>query len=167
MPVPSTSPSTTERDRMRETLREDGSMGFLSSRRLAACVTAATLLMAAPIARADLMLFPTRIVFDKNQRAAQVELINQGKAPETYRISVVNRRMTETGEIVAADAAEGGEQFADAMLRYSPRQVTIAPGSSQTVRMLLRKPDNLAPGEYRSHLQFDRIADVAAANNVE
>jgi fimbrial chaperone protein len=142
-------------------------MSFLSSRCLAGCLAAATMLMASPAVRADLMLFPTRIVFDKNQRAAQVELINQGKTPETYRISVVNRRMTEIGEITAADSPEPGDQFADAMLRYSPRQVTIAPGSSQTVRMLLRKPAELAPGEYRSHLQFDRIAEAAGSSSVE
>jgi fimbrial chaperone protein len=130
-------------------------------------LAAALLLLAAPAARADLMLFPTRIVFDKNQRAAQVELINRGRAPETYRISVVNRRMTEDGEIKTAASAEAGEQFADAMLRYSPRQVTIAPGSSQTVRMLLRKPADLASGEYRSHLQFDRVADATPESSVE
>ncbi|HEV7577325.1 MAG TPA: molecular chaperone [Caldimonas sp.] len=128
---------------------------------------AAAMLMAPLAARADLMLFPTRIVFDKNQRAAQVELINQGLTAETYRISVVNRRMTDNGEITAADTPGEGEQFADAMLRYSPRQVTIAPGSSQTVRMLLRKPADLAPGEYRSHLQFDRVADPVGNTSVE
>ena len=135
--------------------------------RLRAWLAAATLLLAAPAARADLMLFPTRIVFDKNQRAAQVELINRGRTPETYRISIVNRRMTEDGEIKSADTPEAGEQFADTMLRFSPRQVTIAPGSSQTVRMLLRKPADLATGEYRSHLQFDRVADATPDDSVE
>src|SRR5689334_12319130 len=105
-------------------------------------IGAIAVLMAAPAAHADLMLFPTRIVFEKNQRAAQLELINQGKTPETYRLSLVNRRMSETGEFAPADAPEPGERFADAMVRFSPRQVTIAPGSSQTVRMLLRKPEN-------------------------
>lgn len=139
-----------------------------SRRRLfRAWLAAATLLLAVPAARADLMLFPTRIVFDKNQRAAQVELINRGRTAETYRISLVNRRMTEDGEIKSADAAEPGEQFADTMLRFSPRQVTIAPGSSQTVRMLLRKPADLATGEYRSHLQFDRVADATPDDSVE
>jgi hypothetical protein len=135
--------------------------------RFAAPAIAAALLAVTSLARAELMLFPTRIVFDKNQRAAQVELINQGRTPETYRISIVNRRMTETGEITAADGTEGGEQFAEPMLRFSPRQVTIAPGASQTVRMLLRKPEDLAPGEYRSHLLFDRVADPVGAASVE
>lgn len=135
--------------------------------RLAGLLAAALLLAAGSAARADLMLFPTRIVFDKNQRAAQVELINQGRTPETYRISIVNRRMTETGEITSADTAQAGEQFAEAMLRFSPRQVTIAPGGSQTVRMLLRKPEALEAGEYRSHLQFDRVADPVGTSSVE
>lgn len=137
------------------------------SRRPPAWLIAATLLLTSPAARADLMLFPTRIVFDKNQRAAQIELINQGKAPETYRISLVNRRMSEHGDFTAADVAAEGEQFADSMVRFSPRQVTIAPGASQTVRMLLRKPADLAAGEYRSHLQIDRVADPAGSGSIE
>lgn len=118
-------------------------------------------------ASADLMLYPTRIVITGNQRSAQVEIINRGTTPETYRINVVNRRMTETGEIVAADTAAAGEQFADAMLVYTPRQVTLQPGQAQTVRVSVRKPAGLADGEYRSHLQFDRVADTTAANDLE
>jgi hypothetical protein len=124
------------------------------------------LLMLCRPALADLMLFPTRIVFDK-QRAAQVELMNQGSTPETYRIHLVNRRMGPAGEFIAVDTPAPGEQFADTMLRYSPRQVTIPPGSSQIVRILLRKPDDLASGEYRSHLQFDRVAEAGGASSVE
>jgi fimbrial chaperone protein len=118
-------------------------------------------------AKADLMLFPLRVVFEKDQRSAQVELVNQGKTPATYRISVVNRRMGETGEFIVITEPGPGEQFAEPMLRYSPRQVTIAPGGAQTVRILLRKPPELPAGEYRSHLQFDRVADASGSNSVE
>jgi P pilus assembly chaperone PapD len=121
----------------------------------------------APLALADLMLFPTRVEMEKNQRATQVELVNRGQATESYRISVVNRRMTVTGQIVAADNAEPDERFATDMLRYSPRQVTLKPGESQTVRISLRKPAGLANGEYRSHLQFDRLPDVEGKANLE
>ena len=125
------------------------------------------LALAAPLALADLSLYPTRIVMEKNQRAAQVELMNNGTAPETYRINLVNRRMGETGEFIAIEAPGPGDQFADPLLRYSPKQVTVQPGTSQTVRILLRKPADLATGEYRSHLQFDRVADAAGASSVE
>src|SRR5947208_14985219 len=85
-------------------------------------IGAAAMLLAAPSAWADLMLFPTRVVFEKNQRAAQLELINQGKTAETYRLSLVNRRMNETGDFAPADPPGPGEQFADEMVRFSPRQ---------------------------------------------
>jgi fimbrial chaperone protein len=139
----------------------------ISLHRAGLCLAAAVLLGASQAALADLMLFPTRIVFEKNQRAAQLELINQGKTPETYRLSMVNRRMSETGEFSPADTPVPGEQFADSMVRFSPRQVTIAPGASQTVRMLLRKPEDLATGEYRSHLQIDRVADPVGSGSIE
>lgn len=130
-------------------------------------LAALTLLVLARTALADLALYPTRIVLEKNQRAAQVELMNSGTEPETYRINLVNRRMGETGEFIAIDTPGPGEQFADPLLRYSPRQVTVQPGTSQTVRILLRKPADLAPGEYRSHLQFDRVAEAAGTSSVE
>ena len=116
---------------------------------------------------ADLMLYPTRVVMEKNQRAAQVEIVNRGTKPETYRISLVNRRMSETGEIVEVKEAQTGEQFATDMVRYSPRQVTLQPGVAQTVRINVRKPADLAAGEYRSHLQFDRVPDAAGQSDIE
>jgi P pilus assembly chaperone PapD len=117
-----------------------------------------------PPAMANLMLHPTRLVFDKNQRAGQIELINSGTESATYRIGIVNRRMNEAGEIGSIDTPLPGEQFADPMLRFSPRQVTLAPGTSQTVRVMLRKPADLAAGEYRSYLHFEKLPDSVATS---
>lgn len=117
-------------------------------------------------ALADLILAPTRIVFEKNQRAAQLDLINKGAETATYRITLVNRRMSETGEFSAIDSPMPGEQFADGLLRYSPRQVVLAPGAGQVVRIMLRKPADLRPGEYRSHLQFERLPDAKGAAGI-
>jgi P pilus assembly chaperone PapD len=130
---------------------------------------AAACLLLAPFvpAHAELMLHPTRIVFDKNARAAQIELINNGSAPASYRISLVNRRMSEAGQFEPAGQAQDDERFADEMLRYSPRQVTLQPGTAQTVRVMLRKPAELAEGEYRSHLQFDKLPEVEGAASIE
>lgn len=124
-------------------------------------------LLAQPFAAADLMLHPTRLVFEKNQRAAQLDLINNGNETATYRIHLANRRMSETGEFSGVDTPAPNEQFADGMLRYSPRQVTLAPGAAQTVRIMLRKPAGLAPGEYRSHLMFERVAEARAQTSIE
>ncbi|WP_417545412.1 molecular chaperone [Marinobacter sp.] len=125
------------------------------------------LLLPASPALAELMLYPTRIVFEGNQRAAQIELINNGSERATYRISLVNRRMSKTGKFSSIDVPQPGEQFADDLLRYSPRQITLAPGSGQTVRILVRKPANLATGEYRSHLLFSKQPDPEGQNDIE
>lgn len=118
-------------------------------------------------ALADIMLYPTRVVVERGARSAQVEIINRGEEAATYRIRVVNRRMSEIGEIVPVDTALPGEKFVDKMMRYTPRQITLQPGASQTVRISIRKPADLAPGEYRSHLQFDRIADAVGLADLE
>ena len=138
-----------------------------AARRALHLVCACLLLAPCMPVRAELMLHPTRLVFDKNTRAAQIELINTGSKPASYRISLVNRRMTEAGQFEAAETAQDGERFADAMLRYSPRQITLQPGTAQTVRVMLRKPAELAEGEYRSHLQFDKLPDAEGKASVE
>jgi hypothetical protein len=124
-------------------------------------------LLLAPPAMASLMLHPTRLVFAKNQRAGQVELINSGTESATYRVNIVNRRMNETGELAPVDTPLPGEQFADSMLHFSPRQVTLAPGASQTVRVMVRRPSELAPGEYRSHLHFEKLPEAGGTASVE
>jgi hypothetical protein len=136
------------------------------SRRLLLAAAGALLLLP-QAAFADLMLFPTRVVFEKNQRTAQVDLINNGDTPATYRISIINRRMSETGEMQAIDTPREGELFAADMVQFSPRQITLQPGTSQTVRVMVRKPATLAAGEYRSHLQFEKMADPGGATSIE
>lgn len=131
------------------------------------CALALFFLITTPSVWADLSIFPTRIVLEKNQRSAQVELMNNGTESLTYRINLVNRRMGENGELFEIDQAMEGELFADSMLRFSPRQVQILPGSSQIVRILVRKPAELRSGEYRSHLQFDRLPQASGASSIE
>lgn len=124
-------------------------------------------LLPASHAGAELMLYPTRIVFAGNQRAAQLELINNGAERATYRISLVNRRMSETGAFSEIDTPLPGEQFAEDLLRYSPRQVTLEPGAGQAVRIMVRKPANLPAGEYRSHLLFAQQPEVRSSTSIE
>ena len=116
---------------------------------------------------ADLLINPTRIVFDNNKRSAQLDLINDGTAPATYRLSIVNRRMTDSGEFQPVTTANEGEQFAGPMLVFSPRQIVLQPGAQQLVRISLRKPADLAPGEYRSHLNMEKLPDATVINSVD
>jgi P pilus assembly chaperone PapD len=109
------------------------------------------------LAAGQLMVAPTRVVFEARDRTAKVSLVNNGTETATYRLEFTRKRMTKDGNFVDVDKPVAGELFCDEMIRFSPRQVTLPPGQSQTIRLILRKPANLAAGEYRSHLLFKSI----------
>jgi len=116
----------------------------------------------------DLLVAPTRVIFEGNTRTTTVSLTNIGSAKATYRIAIVHQRMTETGAVQLLKDGEqvAGELFADSLVRFTPRQVTLEPRQGQTIRMQLRKPADLADGEYRSHLYIHALPpDRPAATN--
>jgi hypothetical protein len=102
----------------------------------------------------DLLVAPPRVVFEGRTRTAEITLVNTGTRTATYRVSFVQLRMDENGVTREIETPEGGELFADGLVRFSPRQVTLEPKATQTVRLQVRKPADLPPGEYRSHLLF-------------
>ena len=107
----------------------------------------------------QLAVAPTRVVFEGRSRSAQLSLVNKGANTATFRIKVVNLRMDENGNMQEVDKPDAGQQFAGKLFRYSPRQITLKPGASQAIRLLLRKPKGLADGEYRSHLLMQNVPD--------
>jgi P pilus assembly chaperone PapD len=115
------------------------------------------------IAAGQLMVTPTRIVFEGNNRTEQVNLINTGSETGRFRISFVRRKMTEDGKFEEVAENEPG-MYSDEIVRFSPRQVTLAPGQAQTVRLMLRKKRDMPEGEYRSHLLFQSLPDPAATD---
>src|SRR5205823_490306 len=120
---------------------------------------------------ANLNISPKRVTFDRERRTATVYIYNQGSAPATFDIALIDRVMLPDGQIVAAaDAAnrpEGKEPLAQlksaqAMLLASPRRATLAPGQGQTIRLRVAAVPDGASGEFRSHLTITTIppADV-------
>lgn len=131
---------------------------------LACCVAVISALSSSHAnAAAQLMVSPTRIVFDGTERTKQVNLINNGADTGRFRISFVQRKMLESGQIEAIEEDVPG-MYSDDMVRFSPRQVTLQPGQSQTVRLMLRKKGGLEDGEYRSHLMFQSLPDPATSD---
>lgn len=105
----------------------------------------------------DLLVAPTRVVFEGRTRAAEITLVNIGREPATYRISLYHLRMLESGEMKEIEVPEEGSPWSDDLVRYAPRQVTLDPNVSQVVRIQLRLPASLEDGEYRSHLLFRAV----------
>ncbi|HVS64876.1 MAG TPA: fimbria/pilus periplasmic chaperone [Thermoanaerobaculia bacterium] len=110
-----------------------------------------------------LLVAPTRVVFEGRRRSAQLTLVNRGAAPATYRISFIQMKMRPDGGFETIDEPVPGAPPSDSLVRYSPRQVELAPGESQTVRLMVRKPGDLPSGEYRSHLLLRAIPPVDAS----
>jgi hypothetical protein len=116
---------------------------------------------------ADATVAPTRIVLEGKDRTAEVTLMNRSNKTLTYALKLVNFRMTETGEMESVDKAAEGEYFADSMIRFTPRRVVFEPNQAQVVRLQLRKPQDLAPGEYRSHLVFQVVPNTSLGGESE
>lgn len=114
-----------------------------------------------------LLVAPPRIVFEGRLRNAEIALVNQSSEVATYRISLVHYRMTETGALEEVEEQVKDLFYADRLLRFSPRQVTLEPRVAQTVRIQVRKPADLEVGEYRSHLLFRHVPPEDVGRQVE
>lgn len=132
------------------------------SSRIAALVLAS---VASPaLAAGDLLVAPTRVVLD-GARGTELILNNVGAQPATYRISLELKRMTAKGELdeVKPEAASDKEKTTLAMISYAPRRVVLPPNQPQAIRIGVRAPADLPDGEYRAHMLFRAIPDVAPA----
>ena len=109
----------------------------------------------------DLAVVPHRVVFQGRDRAAEVMLRNDGSTSATYRILIKEMVMLPSGRLDDRTKAPGEITAVD-LVRMTPRQVELKPGEVQMVRFQLRKPAELAEGEYRSHVLFQAVppADV-------
>ncbi len=118
------------------------------------------LLFVASPALADMLISPTRALLDNNTRSTSLVLRNTSSGARTYRLSWQDKRMSEAGRYVSVEEDEAWPSAGE-MIRFSPRQITVGPGENQTVRLNYRPPGDLAPGEYRSHLRLQVLADVS------
>lgn len=115
---------------------------------------------------AQVMLIPTRIVMDKGDRYTTVVIKNVGNATGNMSVDLIDMSMDATGAVL--ESPTGQDPYsAIPLLRISPRSVTLKPGDSQNVRLLLRKPEGLAAGEYRSHLKVRVDEDNVEAKEAE
>ncbi len=114
-----------------------------------------------------LLVAPTRLVLGARTRGAELTLVNRSEATMTYRLALVNKRMTEQGELEDISAAEVGRFTAERLVAFAPRQVTLLPGETQKVRFLVRRPAGLEAGEYRSHLVIQPDVPAAAPAEAE
>lgn len=112
----------------------------------------------------DLMVAPNRIIITERERTGELSLVNVGPRTATYRISFIQMDMAEDGALKEYTDKRPDGRYADTLIRFSPRQVTLEPGVAQVVRYSLRKSEGLVPGEYRSHMVFRAVPESDPVN---
>jgi hypothetical protein len=113
------------------------------------------------MAQGNLMLMPRRVIFEGAKRYEELNLANTGKDTARYVISLMHIRMTADGRFEEISQPDSGENFADRFIRFFPHSVVLGPSESQVVKIQLTKTNELAPGEYRSHIYFRAVPDKA------
>ena len=96
-----------------------------------------------------------RVIFSEGKKSETITIINNTTEEKTYRLGWRKYVMDEKKSLRAVDddiVKETFTDWADDMVRYAPRRVVVAPGASQQIRLLFRRPANLEEKEYRSHL---------------
>lgn len=109
----------------------------------------------------DINLYPKRVVLTDRERTASIGLYNRAAATGDYDITLSDLAMTPDGRLVdpatlADPALNARLRSAVPLLKWSPHRVTLPANEAQMVRLMLRIPPELPPGEYRAH--FSAIA---------
>lgn len=116
---------------------------------------------------ANLLITPLQVVMEDRDRATEIILVNNSRDTNTYRIHWEQLYQTEgAGGYLRASDEEREERFdLEDFAVFTPRQITLRPSQKQTIRIALRKPADLADGEYKSHLKFSIAPELSRKAN--
>jgi len=108
---------------------------------------------------ASITITPNRLVFEDGDRFANVTLINTSDKTRTYNMGWEFFRMQESGSPYKPVKQSLTEFDLSKYVVFTPRRVTLTPGSKQKIRLALRRPADVPSGEYRAHLFFKPIPE--------
>ena len=113
-------------------------------------------------AYAETILFvsPTRVNLDEKHKIEVINVSNTSDVSRTYQISLQDLAMTEKG---ITTLKEDFPYSAKKMVRFFPREFTVAPGQSQVIRVMARIPADTPDGEYHVHIKFFEDAQEQGA----
>lgn len=106
-----------------------------------------------------LSIAPKQVIFTPNsKKVATLLLSNSSNQVNTYRIRLIHYQMQKDGNFKDIDLKEHPLPYTlNRKVRFSPRQITIAPKSTQVVKVMIRGVKNLQGHEYRSRIKFITI----------
>ena len=92
-----------------------------------------------------LLVAPVKLDFEGRIRSGTFKIMNRDPVNVDYRISFA--------PLIEKDVGKDAKDW----VRFSPRRIKLGPGEHQTVRVVVRKPADLAPGEYTARLLIQAI----------
>ena len=98
-----------------------------------------------------LLVAPVKLEFEGRIRSGTFKILNKDPATVNYRISFA--------PLIEKDKGENAKDW----VRFSPRRVKLGPGKHQTVRVVVRKPLDLAAGEYTARILIQAIPPARKA----
>jgi len=113
--------------------------------------------LSTPILQAGaVFVSPNRVFFDENQRATRIILLNKSEKTVTVSFGWDHLVMRDGGALkrLAEGESYPGYKPISEYVKYSPRRVVLRPQQSQKIRLIVQKPADLPPGEYRTHFRI-------------
>lgn len=126
-------------------------------------LTLCTIIFFTQSARADLGITPTLLTFEDGERFEHVTLINNSDEAKTYAMSWRFFKMNEKGSPYTPIEKSQTEFDVSKAVFFTPRRVTIPAQRPQKIKLALRRPKDIPPGDYHAHLQFSPVTEVAAS----
>lgn len=116
------------------------------------------------LVRANLAVSSFYVLFDANsaKRAEVVRVTNSSNTQKSYRIKLINYKQNADGSYTDIEAPLLGNPFASPYVSFSPHETTLAPGQTQTVRLVRKPMAAAADGEYVSHLLVRELPEKNA-----
>lgn len=142
-------------------------LGWTVSAGSAAWAQTPTAQAASAAPAANINITPRRVVFDAGKRTEAVYVFNQGSAPVTVDVALVDNVMLSSGEIAPlgeiplkgseAQTAASRMRSARDLILATPSRVTLEPGKGKAIRIRASLPDDAGDHEWRSHLTVSTV----------
>lgn len=115
-------------------------------------------------AEANLAVSSFYVWFDAQspKRAESVRVTNNSNTSKSYRIKLINLKQNADGSYSDIEKPLPDNPFAEPYISFSPHETTLAPGQTQTVRLVRKPMAAAADGEYVSHLLIRELPEKTA-----
>ncbi|WP_199611719.1 fimbrial biogenesis chaperone [Flocculibacter collagenilyticus] len=95
-----------------------------------------------------------RFFFNEKNKSDAFVIFNNGDEAANCKLSLNHFNIDEQGELVKVKSADEVPNAANNIIKFSPRNVTVRPNTSQKVKIVARGLSRVNEGEYVSYLNM-------------